>query len=266
MIILFWLILFIPFNLFAKDFPDISGCFCEGGIITGRVESKDQVITIDDKRIRVSEDGDFIFAFGRKFKESITISVNGINKKYEIKDKKYKKEIIRGLPSRKVEPNKEDIKKIKSDQKKIKLVKRVGETKKLFDKTFLIPVDGRISGVYGSQRILNSKPRSTHKGIDIAAPKGTKIYAPSTGRITLIEEDMFFTGKTVIVDHGMGLISIFAHLNSIYIRPGQFVEKGMEIGEVGMSGRATGPHLHWGVYLENISVDPMALLEFKFTD
>ena len=145
-------------------------------------------------------------------------------------------------------------------------LKRVGETKKLFDKTFLIPVDGRISGVYGSQRILNSKPRSTHKGIDIAAPKGTKIYAPSTGRITLIEEDMFFTGKTVIVDHGMGLISIFAHLNSIYIRPGQFVEKGMEIGEVGMSGRATGPHLHWGVYLENISVDPMALLEFKFTD
>jgi murein DD-endopeptidase MepM/ murein hydrolase activator NlpD len=82
----------------------------------------------------------------------------------------------------------------------------------------LIPVDGRISGVYGSQRILNSKPRSTHKGIDIAAPKGTKIYAPSTGRIILIEEDMFFTGKTVIVDHGMGLISIFAHLNSIYIR------------------------------------------------
>ena len=266
MIILFWIIFFIPFNLLAKDFPDIFGCFCEGGIITGRLESEDQVITIDDKRIRVSEDGDFIFAFGRKFKESITISVNGINKKYEIKDKKYKKEIIRGLPSRKVEPNKEDIKKIKSDQKKIKLVKRVGETKKLFDKTFLIPVDGRISGVYGSQRILNSKPRSTHKGIDIAAPKGTKIYAPSTGRITLIEEDMFFTGKTVIVDHGMGLISIFAHLNSIYIRPGQFVEKGMEIGEVGMSGRATGPHLHWGVYLENISVDPMALLEFKFTD
>ena len=199
MIILFWLIFFIPFNLFAKDFPAIFGCFCEGGIITGRLESEDQVITIDDKRIRVSEDGDFIFAFGRKFKESITISVNGINKKYEIKDKKYKKEIIRGLPSRKVEPNKEDIKKIKSDQKKIKLVKRVGETKKLFDKTFLIPVDGRISGVYGSQRILNSKPRSTHKGIDIAAPKGTKIYAPSTGRIILIEEDMFFTGKTVIL-------------------------------------------------------------------
>ena len=266
MIILFWIIFFIPFNLLAKDFPDIFGCFCEGGIITGRVESKDQVISIDDKRIRVSEDGDFIFAFGRKFKESITISVNGINKKYEIRDKKYKKEIIRGLPNRKVEPNKEDIKKIKSDQKKIKLVKKVVETKKLFDKTFLIPVDGRISGVYGSQRILNSKPRSTHKGIDIAAPKGTKIYAPSTGRIILIEEDMFFTGKTVIVDHGMGLISIFAHLNSIYIRTGQFVEKGMEIGEVGMSGRATGPHLHWGVYLENISVDPMALLEFKFTD
>ena len=123
MIILFWLAFFIPINLLASNFPDIFGCFCEGGIITGRLESKDKIITIDDKRIRVSEEGDFIFAFGRKFKESITISVNGINKEYEIKDKKYKKEIIRGLPSRKVEPNKEDIKKIKSDQKKIKLVK-----------------------------------------------------------------------------------------------------------------------------------------------
>lgn len=266
MIVFFWIFSLIPINLLANDFPEIFGCFCEGGIISGRLESEDQVITIDDKRIRVSEDGDFIFAFGRKFKESLTISVNGINKKYEIKDKNYKKEIIRGLPSRKVEPNKEDIKKIKSDQKKIKLTKRVGETKKLFNKTFLIPVDGRISGVYGSQRVLNSKPRSTHKGIDIAAPKGTKIYAPSTGRIVLIEEDMFFTGKTIIVDHGMGLISIFAHLNAIYIRSGQLVEKGMEIGEVGMSGRATGPHLHWGVYLENVSVDPMALLEFKFTN
>ena len=184
MILFVWFIFLIPTTSSANDFPEIFGCFCEGGIITGRLKSEDQIVTIDDKRIRVSEEGDFIFAFGRKFKESIIISVSGINKEYEIKDKKYKKEIIRGLPSRKVEPNKEDIKKIKSDQKKIKLVKRVGETKKLFDKTFLIPVDGRISGVYGSQRILNSKPRSTHKGIDIAAPKGTKIYAPSTGRIT----------------------------------------------------------------------------------
>ena len=266
MIILLWVTFFIPVNLLASDFPDIFGCFCEGGIITGRLESKDKVITIDGKRIRVYEEGDFIFAFGRKFKEAITISVNGESKNYEIEDKTYKKEIIRGLPSRKVEPKKEDIKKIQSDQKKIKLTKTVGETKKLFGKTFLIPVDGRISGVYGSQRILNSKPRSTHKGIDIAAPKGTKIYAPSNGRIILTEEDMFFTGKTVIIDHGMGLISIFAHLNDMYIRPGQLVEKGMEIGEVGMSGRATGPHLHWGVYLENISVDPMALLKFKFTN
>ena len=120
MIIFFWFSFLIPLNLLASNFPDIFGCFCEGGIITGRLESKDKLITIDGKRIRVSEEGDFIFAFGRKFKESITISVNGKNKKYKIKDKTYKKEIIRGLPSRKVEPNKEDIKKIQSDQKKIK--------------------------------------------------------------------------------------------------------------------------------------------------
>ena len=136
-------------------------------------------------------------------------------------------------------------------------------TKKLFNQKFLIPVKGRISGVYGSQRVLNSKPRSTHKGIDIAAPIGTEIIAPSNGKIILKEEDMFFTGKTVILDHGMGLISIFAHLNKIDVSLGQYINEGEKIGEVGMTGRATGPHLHWGIYLERISVDPMALLEYK---
>ena len=118
MIILLWFAFFTPVNLLASDFPDIFGCFCEGGIITGRLENKDKVITIDGKRIRVSEEGDFIFAFGRKFKEAITISVNGESKKYEIEDKMYKKEIIRGLPSRKVEPKKKIYKKSKAIKKK----------------------------------------------------------------------------------------------------------------------------------------------------
>ena len=136
--------------------------------------------------------------------------------------------------------------------------------KKIFEKKFILPAEGRISGVYGSQRILNDKPRSPHNGIDIAAKEGTNIFAPSSGVVKLIEKNMFFTGKTVIMDHGMGLISIFAHLSKIEVTENQILEKGDKIGQIGMTGRATGPHLHWGMYLENESVDPMSVVESSF--
>ena len=133
----------------------------------------------------------------------------------------------------------------------------------MFEKNFVLPSKGRLSGFYGSQRILNSKPRKPHAGIDIAAKEGTPVIAPSSGKIKLVEKNMFFTGNTVILDHGLGLISIFAHLKDISISEDQNVTKGDLIGSIGMTGRATGPHLHWGVYLKNISVDPMALLDFE---
>ena len=120
-----------------------------------------------------------------------------------------------------------------------------------------------MSGFYGSQRILNSKPRRPHAGIDIAAKEGTTVIAPSSGIIKLVEEDMFFTGNTVIMDHGLGLISIFAHLKEVFVVEGEKVLQGQKIGSIGMTGRATGPHLHWGVYLNNTSVDPEVLLKYE---
>ena len=120
-----------------------------------------------------------------------------------------------------------------------------------------------MSGCYGSQRILNSKPRRPHAGIDIAAKEGTKVIAPSSGIIKLVEEDMFFTGNTIIMDHGLGLISIFAHLKDVFVGKGEKVLQGQKIGSIGMTGRATGPHLHWGVYLKNTSVDPEVLLKYE---
>ena len=122
--------------------------------------------------------------------------------------------------------------------------------KKLFGSKFILPVKGRLSGVFGSQRILNSKPRSPHYGIDIAQKEGTPIIAPSSGKVKLVDYGMFFTGNTVVVDHGLGLISIFAHLQDIFVTEGQYLKIGEKIGTVGMTGRATGPHLHWGIYLE----------------
>ena len=99
--------------------------------------------------------------------------------------------------------------------------------------------------------------------IDIAAKEGTSVIAPSSGIIKLVEEDMFFTGNTVIMDHGLGLISIFAHLKEVFVVEGEKVLQGQKIGSIGMTGRATGPHLHWGVYLNNTSVDPEVLLKYE---
>ena len=246
----------------ANTFPMIYGCFCEGGIITTTVKSGSEV-TINNKKIHVFQDGRFIFAFGRKFKESVQIQINGESKIFQIKKKEYKIENIRGLPTNKVEPSPSELKKIIHEQNLIKNSKKMDEKKKLFNNRFILPSKGRLSGVYGSQRILNSKPRKPHAGIDIAAREGNPVVAPSDGKIKLVVKDMFFTGNTIIMDHGLGLISIFAHLNEIFAEEGDYVTQGSKIGSIGMTGRATGPHLHWGVYLENTSVDPIALLEFE---
>lgn len=249
-------------NVRSDTFPDIYGCFCEGGIITSSVKSNSEV-KINNKKIQIFEDGRFIFAFGRKFEESVKIQINNQSKNFQIKNKIYKIEKIRGLPKNKVEPSADELKKIIHEQNLIKDSKKLDEKKKLFNRRFILPSKGRLSGVYGSQRILNSKPRKPHAGIDIAAKEGNPVVAPSDGKIKLVVKDMFFTGNTIIMDHGLGLISIFAHLNDIFVEEGDYVTQGTEIGSIGMTGRATGPHLHWGVYLEKVSVDPMALVEFE---
>ena len=263
MIIYFIILLFWQMDLSADDFPEISGCFCEGGVITGKLKTLDNLIKINQSKIQIYEDGNFIYAFGRKFDNNFEISINGKKKRFDVEKKKYKVELINGLPKSKVEPSQKEINKIKRDQLKIKQSKKTGQRKRLFEKKFITPVKGRISGVYGSQRILNSKPRSPHKGIDIAAPLGTDIIAPSSGVIKLSEDDMFFTGKTIIMDHGLGLISIFAHLEEINVNVGDKINRGEKIGTVGMTGRASGPHLHWVIYLNETSVDPMSVLHYE---
>jgi len=262
---LFLLIFFLLKSKFilADEFPNLFGCFCEGGLIVGKIDQKDKII-IDGSEMKPFKNGEFIFAFGRKYKDQTTIKFNDTIKTFKVEKKKYKIERISGLPKKKVEPNKDDLKRIIKDREKIKLSKKLGEKKKLFGSKFILPVKGRLSGVFGSQRILNSKPRSPHYGIDIAQKEGTPIVAPSSGKVKLVDYGMFFTGNTVVVDHGLGLISIFAHLQDIFVTEGQYLKIGEKIGSVGMTGRATGPHLHWGIYLEKKPVDPLSLTESDF--
>lgn len=263
MITIFFLILFFSMNSSSSEsFPKLYGCFCEGGVITGQLVDKGN-ITINNKKVKTFENGRFIYAFGRKSKNIIKLEINGEIREFEIKKKKYKVENIKGLPTNKVEPSKNEIERILFDKKQITKAKEIGSKKKLFGKKFIMPSKGRLSGVYGSQRILNSKPRRPHAGIDIAANEGTKIISPAAGIIKLVSNNMFFTGNTIIIDHGLGLISIFAHLKEITVKEGQSVKQGDKIGTIGMTGRATGPHVHWGVYLEKISVDPLSLIKFE---
>ncbi len=259
--VLICLIFFFPVAN-ANVFPKIYGCFCEGGVITAQISNTDD-IKIDGKKIDLYKDGRFIFAFGRKYKENVKIEINDLTRIFKVLDKEYKIERIKGLPRNKVEPSKKEIKRILSDKKKIEDAKRINITQKLFSKRFILPSQGRLSGVYGSQRILNSKPRKPHAGIDIAAKQGTHIIAPSSGKVKLVSKNMFFTGNTVIIDHGVGLISIFAHLKDIFVNEGESIMKGDLLGTIGMTGRATGPHLHWGVYLQTTSIDPLVLIDYE---
>ena len=126
-----------------------------------------------------------------------------------------------------------------------------------FQSGFIWPVKGRLSGVYGSQRILNGKPRRPHLGVDIVIPTGTPIVATADGIIRIAHSGMFFTGKTVAIDHGHGLVSIYAHMSEVSVENGQRVRKGAPIGKVGATGRVTGAHLHWGMSLFKTRLDPL---------
>lgn len=129
-----------------------------------------------------------------------------------------------------------------------------------FTASFIAPVNGRISGVFGSQRILDGKPRQPHSGVDFAAPEGAPVKAPAAGSVTLVDPDMYFSGGTVILDHGHGISSVFIHLSRIDVRVGQRIARGEVIGAVGATGRATGPNLHWGVSWFETRLDPQLLL------
>jgi murein DD-endopeptidase MepM/ murein hydrolase activator NlpD len=130
---------------------------------------------------------------------------------------------------------------------------------------FITPVKGIISSRYGKQRYINEKPRSPHLALDIAAAEGTSIIAPSSGRVILVG-DFFYSGNYLILDHGNGLLSSYSHMSLIHVKLGDFVNKGDEIGKVGSTGRVTGPHLHWSVYLSKNRINPESLLQENFLD
>ena len=242
----------------------LDGNMTQGGLVIGKAEAGARV-TIDGTAIRVSEAGAFLIGFGRDAKPVVRLRVDHPDgtrtvKALNVAPRTYQVQRIDGLPSRQVTPTKpEDLKRIREDNARIAAVRKLDSGRSDFASGFQWPATGPISGVFGSRRILNGKPRNPHNGIDIAAPRGSTVTAAADGTVVLVHPDMFFTGKTVMIDHGHGLSSVYVHMDEILVSQGQRVTKGTPIGIVGKTGRTTGPHLHWGGSLFETHLDPALL-------
>jgi len=242
---------------------DLDGSFIQGGLVVGQTVPGSR-IELDGKTLAIGDDGYFLLGFGRDAKANSMLRVTSPDgtvesRSLEIASRTYRVQRIEGLPKRKVTPNPDDVARIVADNRQIGNVRAKLTPQNYFSTGFIWPVKGPISGVFGSLRILNGKPKNPHNGVDVAAPQGTVIVAPADGVVTLSHPDMFYTGKTVMIDHGLGLTSVYAHMSAILIKDGDVVRQGTAIGKIGKTGRVTGPHLHWGVTLKRTHLDPQLL-------
>ena len=243
---------------------EFQGSFIQGHFILGKTDPKAQ-IKVNKKDVKVSEDGFFVFGIDRdrKFDLTFTKTLNG--KKSIITKKVLKREYniqrIDGLAESKVTPPESVYKRIKKENNAISEARAINSDLIYFKEKFIMPVEGIISGVYGSQRILNGKPRWPHYGIDIAAKQGTMIKSSGTGVVTMAEDDLYYTGGTVIMDHGHGISTIYSHLENVLVSVGDRINQGDIIGTVGSTGRSTGPHLDFRINWFQTRLDPMSVLK-----
>ena len=242
---------------------EFKGKFIQGHYIVGITDPSSKII-IDKKNVKVSKDGYFVFGIDRDRKFDLTITKINNGKKEKIIKKvlkrKYNIQRIDGLEESKVTPPESVYKRIKKENNKIGEARAINSDLPFFKNQFIMPVEGIISGVYGSQRILNGKPRWPHYGIDIAAKKGTMIKSSGSGVVTMAEDDLYYTGGTIIMDHGHGISTIYSHLETVLVSVGDKINKGDLIGTVGSTGRSTGPHLDFRVNWFQTRLDPMSIL------
>ena len=243
----------------------LEGILTQGALVLGCTQPGAQVV-FDNRPVQVSDKGVFLIGFGRDAGRHASLLItypdgSEVKRPLAVAKRNYRIQSIHGLPPRKVEPTPSDQQRIRTEAQLVLQARRRDDPRSDFLSGFMWPVRGRISGVYGSQRILNGVARRPHYGIDIAASEGTPVVAPADGLVTLVYEDMFFSGGTLILDHGHGLSSSFLHLSRILVRPGQTVNQGETIAEVGASGRVTDAHLDWRVNLFEKRLDPALVVK-----
>lgn len=265
MIALLGLLAFAPMRVaLAEGATILDGDFVQGGLVQGRAAPGTQVV-LDGRALRVDPQGRFVFGFHRDAPDTALLTLrhpDGLTEErmLTIRGRDYAVQRIDGLPPNMVTPSEAVLARIGEENARIARTRENdGETPHYLS-GFVWPAIGRISGVYGSQRILNGQPRQPHYGIDIAAPAGTPVKAPAGGIVTLAETDLYYTGGTIIIDHGHGLTSAFLHMKDVDVSLGQRVEQGTLIGTVGSTGRSTGPHLDWRINWFQARIDPALLV------
>ena len=254
-------LLFVCSTAFAVE---LSGSTVQGGLLFGQAEPGSNV-SLDGSKVAISTDGKFVIGFGRdeSGQRELKVSSPGgevFNKSIDVQKSQYDIERVDGLPPKTVSPDPAATARIREEARMVASARQHRDTHAYYTGGFSWPAKGRISGVYGSQRILNGKPRNPHFGLDIAAPTGSDVYAPADGLVTLTHPDMLPSGCTIILDHGQGLSSSFLHLSEILVEAGVFVKQGDLIARIGATGRANGPHLDWRMNWLDRRVNPQLLL------
>ena len=245
--------------LSAQPLLSLRGEPAPGALLIGQVESGAKV-WLDDRALRVNADGYFVFGFGRDAQGESLLRIEGQAGKQErlieLRKREWNIQRVEGVPARTVTPPAEELARIRAEAALVRAARQTDSDLAAFVEPFVWPASGRISGVYGSQRFYNGNPGNPHLGVDIAAPTGSPVIAPAAGVVTLVHQDMFYSGGTLVLDHGMGLSSTFIHLERVLVEKGQRVGQGDLIAEIGATGRATGPHLDWRLNWYQERLDP----------
>ncbi|MGI9294187.1 MAG: M23 family metallopeptidase, partial [Pseudomonadales bacterium] len=243
---------------------EFKGEFVQGGIVFGEVQ-QGQTVNYDGQKLPLSSSGQFVLGFDRDSPATVTLQISNLDggsseQQLNVKPRTYDIQRIEGIARKIMSPNAEDLKRIRGENIAIGKARKVVSPREDFLQTFVWPLNGPITGVFGSQRVYNGVPKRPHYGVDVAAPVGTRVRAPAAGSVRLAHDNMFYSGGTLVIDHGHGLNSSFLHLSKILVEVDDEVKQGQEIAEVGATGRVTGPHLDWRMNWRKQRVDPQQLV------
>ena len=237
----------------------------QGAMVVGNTHPA-AIVEVGGRTLTVAPDGDFVFGVGRDEKGPLVVKIKQpatgwTEQRIDVTPRDWPIENIKGVPPKTVNPPPEIARRIAQEQARVVAARQRDGDETGFAQRFQWPLRGRISGRFGNQRIYDDTPGAPHSGMDIAAPAGTPVRAPASGVVTFAAPDLYLTGGTLLLDHGHGISSNFLHLSRIDVRVGEVVRQGQVIGAVGATGRATGPHLHWGMNWFEIRIDPLLVLE-----
>ena len=244
---------------------ELKGHLTQGGLVTGQLNNAKSV-SLNDKPLKLSDTGLFVIGFGRDAKPNHTLSWVDKSGKNHSQDlvitlRDYNIDKITGVAKKYVSPPKAVSERISREAVAVRKARAVDSDLEYFLQPVLRPAEGRISGVYGSQRYFNGEPRRPHFGLDIANKTGSPVYAPISGTVVFAEPDLYYSGGTLILDHGHGVTSTYIHLSKLDVKVGDKITQGMKVAEIGATGRVTGPHLDWRFNWQGERLDPALLMQ-----